>query len=203
MGCGGSVQQETSPEKYKNDSSNKEEEAYKKVHSAVRWDKLNECKKLITSQEIANLNDPVNGNKPIHIAAQNGHMEIVKFLIEIGADVNSKNGKGNTAIHMAVGYDYYHIANLLMEKGADPNLTNDGGFVAVRGLEGDKSMAFAQFVSSLTGAEVLDALIECEKNYKLLDKVAFAGSGLRLKKNLGSEWTEEIQNKFKTVTQKL
>jgi ankyrin repeat protein len=202
MGCGSSVQHGTAPEKYSNDSK-KEDEAYKKIHSAVRWDKLLECKKIINSAEEANINDPVNGNRPIHIAAQNGHMEIVKFLIESGADLNVKNSKGNTAIHMAVGYDYYHIAKLLIEKGADPNLTNDGGFIAVRGLEGDKSMAFAQFVSALSAVEVMDALLECEKNYELLNKAAFVGSGLRLKKNLGSEWTEEIQSKFKAITQKL
>jgi hypothetical protein len=99
--------------------------------------------------------------------------------------------------------DYYHISKYLLDKGADGNLTNDLGHIAVRGLEGDKSLAFAQFVSSLNGAEVLEALENCEKNIELLDKVVFAGSGLRLKKNLGAEWTDEIQAKFKSITQKL
>ena len=204
MGCGGSVQKGTAPAKYETDSgTKKEEEAYKKIHSAVRWDKLIECKKIITTPEAANINDPVNGNKPIHIASQNGHMEVVKFLIETGADINLKNGKGNTAIHMAVGYDYYHIAKLLLDKGADPNATNDAGFLAIRGLEGDKSMAFAKFVSALNGKELMDALNDCEANIECLNKVAFAGCGLRLKKNLRSEWTPEIQSKFKSITQKL
>jgi len=207
MGCGSSVQQETAPEKYNasqgSGGGNKDDELFKKIHSAVRWDKLLEVKKLVTDADKANINDTGNGNKPIHIAAQNGHFEIVKFLLDAGADINSKNGKGNTAVHMSVGYDYYHISKYLIENGADPNMTNDLGHLAIRGLEGDKSMPFAQFVSALTGAEVLEALENCDKNIEVLDKVVFAGSGLRLKKNLGSEWTDEIQSKFKAICQKL
>ena len=204
MGCGSSVQQGTAPEKYKSsDNSKKEDEEYKKIHSAIRWDKLIELKKLVTNAEQANITDTVNGNKPIHIAAQNGHFEIVKFLVESGADIGSKDGKGNTAIHMSVGYDYYHISKYLLDMGADGNATNDLGHIALRGLEGDKSLAFAQFVSALNGQEVLEALENCEKNIELLDKVIFAGSGLRLKKNLGGEWTDEIQAKFKSITQRL
>lgn len=206
-GCGSSVQQETAPEKYNADKGSgrgkKEDEVFKKIHSAVRWDKLLELKKLVTDAEKANITDTGNGNKPIHIAAQNGHFEIVKFLIESGAEINSKNGKGNTAVHMSVGYDYYQISKYLLENGADPNLTNDLGHLAIRGLEGDKSLAFAQFVSALSGAEVLEALENCDKNFEVLDKVVFAGSGLRLKKNLGSEWSDEIQAKFKAICQKL
>lgn len=208
MGCGGSVQKGTTPlensgSEIKSSSDKKEDEEYKKIHSAVRWDKLIELKKLVTNAAQANIADGVNGNKPIHIAAQNGHFEIVKFLVETGADVNSKNGKGNTAIHMSVGYDYYHISKYLLDQGGDGNVTNDLGHIALRGLEGDKSLPFAQFVSSLHGQDVLDALENCENNLEVLDKVIFVGSGLRLKKNLGSEWTDEIQAKFKSITLKL
>ena len=36
------------------------------------------------------------GNTPLHIAARNGHYLIVKYLIDIGAPVDTKNKDGYT-----------------------------------------------------------------------------------------------------------
>ena len=43
----------------------------------------------------------MNGNRPLHIASQNGHYAIVKQLIDLGVDLNAQNNSGNTALHMA------------------------------------------------------------------------------------------------------
>jgi hypothetical protein len=86
-----------------------EEEAFKAVHSAVRWNKpANVIEALLESVPGgANSQDPKNGNFPLHIAAQNGHAETCKLLLSKGASVNAVNGKGNTGLHMAISYDYY------------------------------------------------------------------------------------------------
>lgn len=68
-----------------------------------------------------------NGNRPLHIAAQNGHTDIVQLLIKKKCSLNEKNAKGNTAIHMAVGYDYYDAAKLIIDAGGDPSIENLAG----------------------------------------------------------------------------
>jgi ankyrin repeat protein len=68
-----------------------------------------------------------NGNRPIHIAAQNGHTDVVRLLVNKKCLLNEMNMKGNTAIHMAVGYDYYDAAKLIIDAGGDPRILNSAG----------------------------------------------------------------------------
>lgn len=177
---------------------------FKPIHSAFRWNKpIPEIKALMTSPEAINCIDTQTGNSPIHIAAQNGHNSLVAYLIELGCNVNLKNGKGNSAIHMAIGYDYYDAAVMLINAGGDPNQTNDMGFPANRGLEGDKCMAIAALVCAQTANDVNNALKLCEEQSDLIDKVSYVQAGMKVKKILGPLWSEDMQTKFKEILSKL
>jgi ankyrin repeat protein len=67
------------------------------------------------------------GRFPLEIAAQTGRMEIVRFLLEKGADVNL-NRDGSTALHMAALYGgKTELVVLLLEKGADMNARTKRG----------------------------------------------------------------------------
>ena len=115
------------------------EDEVKKIHSAIRWNKpLGELAGLIVGPEQANCEDPRNGNRPLHIASQNGFTPICKLLVAKGAEINAVNGKGNTGLHMALGYDYDECAEFLFSCGADGSIVNSEGHAAKNGLEGDK-----------------------------------------------------------------
>nr|CAB3267275.1 transient receptor potential cation channel subfamily A member 1 homolog [Phallusia mammillata] len=43
-----------------------------------------------------------DGGSPLHYAAKEGHLEMCRFLIQNGADINSCDKKGKTALHQAV-----------------------------------------------------------------------------------------------------
>lgn len=177
---------------------------YKAIHSAVRWSKpAVEIAKLLVSTEAANCVDPSNGNRPIHIAAQNGHTDIIALLISKSADVNVKNLKGNTPIHMAIGYDYYNAAMLLVNSGANPDVKNDAGIPANLGLEGDKSFALAALVSAKNAEEVDAAYDMCELKMDTVNKASFVQAGLKVKKLLADEWTTELQDRFKSIVGRL
>jgi hypothetical protein len=42
-----------------------------------------------------------NGMNPLHYAIENGHLDVVKYLVETGADINDLDGKGRTPLSIA------------------------------------------------------------------------------------------------------
>src|SRR4051812_41260445 len=67
----------------------------------------------------------INGQKtgwtPLMIAAAEGHTDIVKLLLEKGADANARNSYGRTSLMFASSYGFTQIAELLIRAGADVN----------------------------------------------------------------------------------
>eukprot|EP00128_Syssomonas_multiformis_P007646 Colp12_sorted_trinity150504_noHs@26611 len=74
-----------------------------------------------------------NGNTALHMAAANGHTDIVKFLLERWPKehIGQKNNSGNTALHWAALNHHKGIVELLIGAGADPLAQNDAGKSAV------------------------------------------------------------------------
>ena len=59
------------------------------------------------------------GDQAIHHAARNGDTEIVRLLIEGGADVNAVNPRGHTVLYCAGGHGHLDCLRLLLRAGAD------------------------------------------------------------------------------------
>mmetsp|Transcript_43780 Transcript_43780/g.70355 ORF Transcript_43780/g.70355 Transcript_43780/m.70355 type:complete len:219 (-) Transcript_43780:640-1296(-) len=180
----------------------------KTIHSAIRWNKLDEVDTLVNCPELANVSDAGNGNSCLHIASQNGHFELVKLLVSRGADVNCANGGGQTALHMAVSYDIDEVRDFLLSKGADDSMTNDDGFQAKFGLSGEKDVTSVAgmmelFKTAGTEDELVSALTSLQGKTAELDKGTFASTGLKMKKIKKEFWTPEVQAKFVAVMQAL
>ena len=58
------------------------------------------------------------GNLALHQMIEDGHKDMVEFLVDHNANVNSVRG-GDTALYTAINYDQKEIANYLIDNGAD------------------------------------------------------------------------------------
>ncbi|HEY6119814.1 MAG TPA: ankyrin repeat domain-containing protein [Pyrinomonadaceae bacterium] len=63
-----------------------------------------------------------DGSTPLHCATWKGHLDVVKLLLEAGAEVNAHNENshwGTTPLHAAAHANQAAIAELLINLGAD------------------------------------------------------------------------------------
>lgn len=84
------------------------------------------------------------------IATSNNSVEVVKLLIDAGADVDARSEKGTTALMLAAknskGVD---VINLLLEKGADVNARDDKGNTALTYATNKDSEVQAEIIALL------------------------------------------------------
>ncbi|XP_034045747.1 caskin-2-like isoform X2 [Thalassophryne amazonica] len=60
---------------------------------------------------------------PLHLAARNGHKDIIRLLMKAGIDIN-KTTKSGTALHEAALYGKTEVVRLLLDAGVDVNIRN-------------------------------------------------------------------------------
>uniref|UniRef100_A0A8B9Q3U4 Caskin-2 n=1 Tax=Apteryx owenii TaxID=8824 RepID=A0A8B9Q3U4_APTOW len=79
------------------------------------------CVALLEGQS-KDATDP-NYTTPLHLAAKNGHKEIIRHLLKAGIEIN-KQTKTGTALHEAALYGKTEVVRLLLEGGVDVNIRN-------------------------------------------------------------------------------
>jgi len=173
------------------------QEQIKALHSKIRWEKpLEEIKACVISPGIVNSSDDQNGNTAIHIAAQNGHLTVVDFIISAGADVNIPNNTGTTALHMAQEYGFFWVSKALRGAGADGDLKNKSGFAAKSGIEGaiDGDDWVSAITSAKTTAQIYEGIRLCSENKSAIAKSKFAMGYLTYKRNKENKllWENEM-----------
>jgi ankyrin repeat protein len=104
-----------------------EYEASRRLMNAVRIGHYKEVEEAILDLG-ANPNNDFKGEAPLAEAARQGHLEIVKLLIEHGAEINARMGVGEqSALFAASIYPFMKVVEYLLDKGADPNTQDSAG----------------------------------------------------------------------------
>ncbi|KAL2820983.1 ankyrin repeat-containing domain protein [Aspergillus cavernicola] len=64
----------------------------------------------------------------LHLAAENGHLDVVRVLADAGSLINAQNRYGTTPLAFAARENQLKIVQFLLSRGADPNITtkNEG-----------------------------------------------------------------------------
>ncbi len=70
----------------------------------------------------------VGGEAPLHGAALNGRLSVMKFLLDNGAQIDLRRSSGRwTALAIACDAGHKAVAELLLDRGANPNARLHGG----------------------------------------------------------------------------
>ena len=98
------------------------------LHSAVRaWWQDGVAEGLIERGADVNARTVDFGKTPLHEALDSGDTELVRLLLEHGADPNATDVEGRTLLHWAAEGAAAPTIELLLDHGADPTLKNADG----------------------------------------------------------------------------
>ena len=85
---------------------------------------VTKVKSLLDEGVDINQRAPCSGAAPLDASIWGGHMELFRYLVERGADVNGVGYSDNTALMAATNQVLVDAVELLLERGADPNLAS-------------------------------------------------------------------------------
>jgi len=72
-----------------------------------------------------------DGEYLVHVAACEGHIPLMEWLIWKDADINAQDAEGNTPLHLAIISKEQKMISLLLKNGADVNIQNEYGQTAI------------------------------------------------------------------------
>jgi ankyrin repeat protein len=75
----------------------------------------------------ANVNSRGSSGAPLFLAAGEGRLNAVRYLLDEGADVNSRGDYGNTALTEATYFGHGSVIKELLMRGADVNAISVDG----------------------------------------------------------------------------
>jgi len=112
---------------------------FEDIHAAVACGTLEAVREFVEHKGVyyasldkiyyAPLNKDWFGRTPLHTAARyNSDVEVLKYLVSHGADVNAKEFYGNTPLHVAAEFNSnVEVLKYLVSQGADVQAKNNDG----------------------------------------------------------------------------
>ena len=91
------------------------------IFTLIFYNKLIEVITLIQSDPgaVRIRTEPTFQCTPLHVASELGHVEICRYLLDHGAEIDSRRSDGRTALHISCRVGNAEITRLLLSRGAD------------------------------------------------------------------------------------
>lgn len=144
------------------------------LYEAASIGDLNSVMQHLTNQPSSIHSYSSDGFTPLGLACYFGHLEIVKYLVNHGADVNkaSSNSFHVAPIHSATAISDYEITAFLLEYGADVNAKQQSGVTPLHSAAHNGKLNIAKLlvdhgadINAKTSEGKTPADMAFEKNY--------------------------------------
>lgn len=97
------------------------------IHKAAMEGDLEKVQALIADDPgLTDAKDEM-GRTPLHLACHGGHIEMVKYLMAKGANIEAKFANGSTALYWAIPEGHIDVVKLLLAAGADIQAKQNDG----------------------------------------------------------------------------
>lgn len=100
---------------------------------------------------------------PLHVAAANSSTNMLRLLLDRGADPEVRDRSGLTALQQACRAGVLEVADLLLQKGADPD-SSRGGFAGVRPATLSADRTPLHLAANYGHSNIVKALLEAGSN---------------------------------------
>jgi ankyrin repeat protein len=91
-----------------------------------------------------------HGTTPLHYVAASGYMELAKYLVQMGCDVNMRTNAGRTPLHYAAFKGHTDMCMYLYEAGASVSETDNGGLTCLKIAEQNSYQSLVLWLRSVT-----------------------------------------------------
>jgi len=118
-------------------------ESFKPIFEDINW--INE---LLNNRMHIDTLDTKNGMALLHFAASYNKIDIVKYLLDKGADVNVCDIAGDTPLHYAAYIGSIDVATCLLDCGAVKNMPDNQDRIAVIIASRYGKKKIAEFIES-------------------------------------------------------
>jgi ankyrin repeat protein len=107
------------------------------LHFAVSWGLYSTVEWLIDElSENVDSQRSTDNATPLHLASESGNVDVVRMLIERGADPTAQSKDGWTVLHHALGSGNVDVVRMLIEHGADPTAQSKDGWTVLHHASG-------------------------------------------------------------------
>ena len=135
-----------------------------KLLVACKEGSLEQVAEILQHDEDGVLIDSANAtvDRPLIIAAWNGHGHIVELLLDQGAYIEATNNDGNNALHCAAYRGFPDVTRVLLRKGAGIDMTDS--------LTGKSALIKAVYAGR---QPIVEQLLQCKADTGAVDKQGY------------------------------
>jgi serine/threonine-protein phosphatase 6 regulatory ankyrin repeat subunit B len=102
------------------------------IHYAARSGDLCSLRSLLSvDRSLVNAMDDEEQRPPLSLASGQGHLEVVCFLLDHGAEIDLRGHNGGTALMWACANGHVDVAQALLTRGGDPAVRDHVGLTAL------------------------------------------------------------------------